>query len=69
MTRPQAIPHPGTSLVSLQQSVLALKEHVETLENARGAQLEDKAVTLGDLLTLGLIGESDLALFRSKNRP
>ena len=67
MSRPKAIPHPGTSVTALRESVLTMKEHIEVLTNVRG-ELLDKAVTLQDLLTLGLIQESDLALIRMFER-
>lgn len=54
-----SIPDPITDVRSLQTTVMALKELVETLAGQRG-KAYDAAVTFADLVQLGLISDPDI---------
>lgn len=65
----QTIPDPLTTLVSLQASVAAMKELVESMAGQRGG-LDDICVTWQELIDLGLIKEDqvpvDVRLYRNQ---
>lgn len=52
-----AVPDPGPTIEGVRKSVIALKQGVEVLGRLRGDGM-DSAVTLNDLVDLGLITEA-----------